>query len=123
MRLSHGHKVNQQLLSVHLRVYGPEEYIQCCREFFTKMGGFRAIPDGEIERTPSPNPVGRADLSTRIRLTGIKQVELAKVLDVSQPCVSQILNNDRPWPEKLVGRAEAFLAERTGFTGPAASEE
>ncbi len=108
---------------MHLRVYGPEDYLQRCREFFAEKGGFHSIPDGEIEETPSSSSFCSADLSTRIRLAGIKQVELAKVLGVSQPCVSQILNNDRPWSEKLAQRADAFLAKRMGLSAAVAVEE
>jgi hypothetical protein len=104
------------LQSVHLRVYGPEDYLQRWRRYFAQKGGFTSIPGGEEDEQPLP-PWGLNDLSTRIRLAGIKQVELARHLGVSQPYVCQLLNNDRPWPEEARERAEAFLRKRTRSGG------
>jgi hypothetical protein len=106
----------EELLRIHLRVYGPEDYLQRWRSYFAQKGGFTSIPGGEEDAQPSA-PSDLNDLSTRIRLAGIKQVELARHLGVSQPYVCQLLNNDRPWPDQARKRAEAFLQERTGSWG------
>ncbi len=40
------------------------------------------------------------------------QVELAAHLGVSQPFVSQLLNDDRPWPDRAREKAEALVRDR-----------
>lgn len=106
-----------QLLPVHLRVYGPEDYLRRWRTYFAEKGGFAHIPgdDGRDTQLDSQKHLG--DFSTRIRLAGFKQVELARRLGVSQPFVSQLLNNDRPWPPSVQARAEAILQEWTRSAG------
>jgi hypothetical protein len=123
--LAHTRHGVEQLLAVHLRVYGPEDYLARCRDHFSERGHFADIPGGESGAGDNGHPqvaVGLADLSTRLRAAAIKQIELAQALGVSQPYVSQLMTSSRPWPEQARQRAEALLAERTGTSGMMAPE-
>jgi HTH-type transcriptional regulator / antitoxin HigA len=57
------------------------------------------LGDYEDERDPGPDVSGITGLDTlrnAVQKSGITQVELARVLGVSQPAVSQILGGKRP---------------------------
>lgn len=113
--LAGSHKGVEQLLAVHLRVYGPEDYLDRCRGHFERQGSFTSIP-GRPDEEPEPAGVSLAtDIRVRICLSGIKQVELAKILGVSQPRVSQMLNGSRPWPDSVRQRVEAVVVQRLAF--------
>ena len=117
LTLARGTRSALGLLSYHLRVYGPEDYLERWRCHYARAGSFTSVPGGGLRAGDPDPPHGRSDLSTRVRLAGIRQVDLAERLGVSQPYVSQLLNGDRPWSERAREQAERLLAERTASPG------
>jgi hypothetical protein len=109
--LSGGWKALNQ---IHLRVYGPEDYLERCRGVLSERGGFSAIPgaDGSPILPDSDLPPGdvAADLRVRLRRAGLSQDDLARHLGKSKSFISQVLNGKKPWPPGLRERAEAFVA-------------
>jgi hypothetical protein len=100
-----------ELLRLHVRVYGPEDYLHHCREHFAAVGNFRFIPGGAGRGNTDPEQP-TLDLGARLRGAGFTQSQLARHLEVSQPFISQLENLARPWPERLRERAEELLRER-----------
>lgn len=117
----------EKLLAVHLRVYGPENYLGRCRAHLSETGHFGQIlggdsdgdGDGHGDNQPDGAP-GFTDLATRIRMAGIRQADLAKALEVSQPYVSRLMTGNQQWPERHRQRAEAMLTARTEMSATSA---
>ena len=106
------------LREIHLRVYGPEDYLDRCRRLLAERGQFLTIPGGGVNETvPDTAPLlgdANLDLKVRLRRAGLTQQDLASHLGVSAAFVSKVLNGKRPWPEGLRERAEAFVAGDQG---------
>jgi hypothetical protein len=102
------------LSDVHLRIYGPEDYLDRLRGLLTEGGQFSIIPGSDSEAA-SPaeaslldNP--NLDLKLRLRRAGLTQQALAAHLGVKPPFVSDVLNGKKPWPPGQLERAEEFVA-------------
>lgn len=106
---------DRELDAVHLRVYGQEDYLDRCRDWLIKRGSFALIPGRQLE-----DPEGEEDrpeggesgfnLRLQMRQAGLTQRGLAQHLGVSEPFVSKVMNEERPWPERMRERAERFVA-------------
>jgi len=98
------------LNEIHLRVYGPEDYLDRARNLVAEKGRFVTIPGGG-EMPAASVLLGDANLAMRVRLqqAGVSQDELARHLGVSKSFVSKLLNGKKAWPEGMRERAEAFL--------------
>jgi len=98
------------LLSLHIRIYGPENYLERCREHFVEHGGFTCIA-GSTQQPDNPTAASSQNLGMRLRLAGFSQTELARRLEVSQSFISQLEKGFRPWPHGSRLRAERLLQE------------
>ncbi len=101
------------LLRVHLRVYGREDYLARCRDHFARQGKFAEISGAGVPSTVENSNIA-SPLAVRIQQAGIRQVELARLLRISQPRVSQLVNSARPWPRPYQRRVEELIARRLG---------
>jgi len=100
----------QDVDRLHLRVYGPEDYLQRLRARIADGTGFSSIP--EPASVPAVNGV-ELDLKARMERVGITQAELAEHLGKKRCYISALLNGIRPWPKSdLRERCQAFLADR-----------
>ena len=105
----------QDIDRLHLRVYGPEDYLQRLRQYVANEGGFSSIP--EPAAVPTVGSV-ELDLKARMDAAGVTQTELAEHLGKKRAYVSALLNGIRPWPRgDLLERCEAFVADRERQTG------
>jgi hypothetical protein len=102
------------LSQIHLRVYGPEDYLDRWRCLFAERGGFSAIPgaDGpavlaDADALPADGGVG---LKVRLRRAGLSQDDLARHLGVTKSFVSMLLTGKKAWPAGMRERAEAFVS-------------
>jgi hypothetical protein len=90
---------------LHLRVYGPEDYLVRLRTHLAHEIGFQSIPD-----VPG---VGAADLHNRMIRLGISKAALAEHVGMSRPYISRVLDGTRPWPNaNLREKCEAFVSSR-----------
>jgi len=103
-----------RLLGIHLRIYGPEDYFERLRRHYEQAGHFECIPGAEGQRADQPIPTGNLDFGMRMHMANVTQVELAAHLGVSQPFMSQLINNKKPWPPGTLAKAEEFLSSRGG---------
>lgn len=104
-----------RLERVHLRVYGPIDYLDRLRRHYASECGFSAIPATTAEMAATiTNPVNATELAARLRESGMKQTELAEALGISQPMVSRVLAGTKPFSAPLVAKALALLSERSG---------
>jgi hypothetical protein len=100
----------QDIDRLHLRVYGPEDYLQRLRQYVASAGGFSSIP--EPAAVPTVGSV-ELDLKARMDAAGVTQTELAEHLGKKRCYVSALLNGIRPWPRgDLQERCRAFVADR-----------
>jgi hypothetical protein len=102
------------LRDVHLRVYGPEDYLDRCRRLVAQRGCFSDIPGGVTAATaPESGPLlgdPNLDLKVRLHRAGLTQQNLARHLGVSAAFVSDVLNGKKHWPQGMRDRAEALIA-------------
>jgi len=99
----------QAIDRLHLRLYGPEDYLQRLRGYVVGAAGFRGI------QVPASVPVANSvalDLKARMERLGITHAELAEHLGKKRPYVTAVLNEKRPWPDGMLPRCEEFLAFR-----------
>jgi hypothetical protein len=99
----------RRLEALHVRVYGPADYLGRLRRYFEDRGRFASIPGAA---PGGPSRPGLLDLASRMARAGMTQGELASRLGVSHPFVSKVLGGVRPWPTGMRERAEAFVAAR-----------
>jgi hypothetical protein len=102
-----------KLNEIHLRVYGPEDYLDRVRGVLAEEGHFSAIPGADSVSAPAPGVLlNDANLDMRVRLqqAGLSQDDLARHLGVSKSFVSKLLNGKKAWPEGLQEQATAFIA-------------
>jgi hypothetical protein len=103
----------KSLGQVHLRIYGPEDYLQRLRRALEERGDFSVIPGGDGPPIPPEGDAllgdGGGDLRVQLRQAGLSQEDLARHLGVSESFVSQVLNGKKQWPAVMRERAEAFL--------------
>jgi len=105
----------QDIDRLHLRVYGPEDYLRRLRQYVASEGGFSSIP--EPAAVPTVGSV-ELDLKARMDTAGVTQTELAEHLGKKRPYVTAVLNGKRPWPRgDLLERCEAFVASRERESG------
>jgi hypothetical protein len=114
----------RELEQVHLRVYGPEDYLGRWKAHLAEKAGFALEPpsgvivDGAPNDQPSSSTLpltgdARADVLIRMRRLRITQSELAQHLDVKQPYVSRILAHGGPGiPQGRLQAIQKFLADR-----------
>jgi hypothetical protein len=105
-----------KLNEIHLRVHGPEDYLDRVRGVLAEEGHFSAIPGGGAASAPTSGVLlGDANLDMRVRLqqAGLSQDDLAGHLGKSQAFISQLLSGKKHWPEGLREQAEAFIAANT----------
>ena len=99
---------------IHLRIYGPENYLDRLRTLLADGGQFSVIPGGQVnEITPSQAPLlgnVNLDLKVRLRRAGLTQQALADYLGVSKGFISDVLNGKKAWPAGMLERAEKFVA-------------
>jgi hypothetical protein len=110
-----------RLAGLHLRVYGPEDYLERCRGLLADRGKFNAIPGGRyIGEAASAVTLDGPTLDLRLRMSqvGVTQRQLARHLGVSEPFVCTILKGKKRWPGELLRRAEVFISERAGVGMP-----
>jgi hypothetical protein len=111
----------QGLSQVHLRVYGPEDYLDRCRRVLAERGGFSTIPGADGLPLSTDTEVLLADpgvdLRVRLQRAGLSQDDLARHLGVSKSFVSKLLAGKKAWPEGMRERAEAFVAGSAPATG------
>jgi hypothetical protein len=102
------------LNQIHLRVYGPEDYLDWCRAVLEERGGFSTIPGGDGSPIPPDAEDLLADagidLRVRLRRAGLSQQDLARHLGVSAAFLSAALSGKKPWPPGMRERAEAVVA-------------
>jgi hypothetical protein len=102
------------LNQIHLRVYGPEDYLDRGRAVLQEPGGFSTIPGADGSPVPPYADVllaeATVDLRVRLRRAGLSQQNLARHLRVSAAFLSAVLNGKKPWPPGMRERAEAFVA-------------
>jgi hypothetical protein len=111
-----------RLNEIHLRVYGPLDYLERVRELLAERGQFSAIPGASNSKVPAVGVLlNDADLDLRVRLkrAGLSQDDLARHLGVSKSFVSKLLNGKKAWPEGMWQRAEALFGGDDVGTGPA----
>jgi hypothetical protein len=101
------------LSEVHLRIYGPEDYLERCRKMLADLGQFTSIPGGTGGEAAMGSGVlmGDINIDVRVRLqrAGLSQEDLARHLGVSKSFISKVLNGKKPWPEGMREQAEAFV--------------
>jgi hypothetical protein len=124
-RLAQARSHRDELTSMHLRVFGPEDYEQRLRDYLAERGGFSQIPGGNTLSTRVPaSEDNTGNLNTRILILGVTQTELASYLQVSKSFVSQLSRGARRWPERLRLLAEAYLDARASVgQGPTTTFE
>jgi hypothetical protein len=96
----------EELDGLLVRFYGPEDFLERWRGHYQAQGGFIATP-----QTVSGDGASTVT-GARLRQAGIKQRALAKQLGVSPGFVSQLLNEQRSWPQDLQQRALGFVRAR-----------
>jgi hypothetical protein len=109
-----------RLNEIHLRVYGPEDYLDRVRGVLAEEGHFSAIPGADSTSPPAPGVLlNDANLDMRVCLqqAGLSQDDLARHLGVSKSFVSKLLNGKKVWPERMRERAEALIAAHTQSGG------
>lgn len=100
----------QSVDRLHVRVYGPEDYLVRLRTYLAHEIGFQSIPD-----VPG---VGAVDLLGRMTRLGISKAELAEHVGKSRPYISRLLDGTRPWPDAVLReQCEAFVASRERDAG------
>jgi len=101
----------KSLNEIHIRVYGPEDYLERCREVLAERGEFLNIPGGTGGVIEADGLLGddNVDLKVRMQRAGLTQDELARHLGVTKSFVSKVLKGRKQWPEGMRARAEAFM--------------
>jgi hypothetical protein len=102
------------LEKLHLRVYGPADYLGRWRGYLACQANFSSIPGG-AEVAPTSTVVNRdgdrksgrpgLDLAIALQRGKIKQKDLARHLGVSAAFVSQVLHGNKKPSEQLLQRA------------------
>ena len=98
------------LRKARVRIYAPEDYLQRWRNQFAAWMGFRVIP------APGDETVslgGRASSPARVRQflrdNGLRQIDLARVLQVSANTLSALMNDRQKWSEEWADRIDQCL--------------
>jgi hypothetical protein len=111
----------KSLNQIHLRIYGPEDYLERCRCVLAERGGFSAIPGSDSSPILPDTDVLLADpgvdLRVRLQRVGLSQDDLAQHLGVSKSFISKLLGGKKAWPEGMWQRAEAFVEAATDASG------
>jgi hypothetical protein len=103
---------------LHLRVYGPEDYLQRWRQHLATRTGFAEIPGGLVAPWPDTTaaaPVAVAtgdvllDLQVWMKTCRVTQKELAGRLGVSDAFVCQLLKRKKRIPPGTRRKVEALL--------------
>lgn len=103
-----------RLHRVHLRVYGPTDYLARLRGYYASECGFSVIPASAAELAATvPNTGDAAELAMQLRELGMKQTELAGALGISQPMVSKVLAGTKLLSAPLAARARTLLSGRS----------
>jgi hypothetical protein len=95
---------SQVLRRVHLRVYAEAGCIDGWNSYFHWSSAAGS--------TISPQTSEISSLTTELRRKGIKQAALAHAVDVDPSQLSKILRAQRPCPDGLLDRANAWLTEQ-----------
>jgi hypothetical protein len=100
---------------LHLRIYGPEDYLDRLRSFFAEKGSFTSIPGGSPPQarsagTADAGEVGPLSMAARMRRAGVTHQELADHLGRERSVVTRMLNKQITWPNGLKQRAEAYVS-------------
>jgi hypothetical protein len=111
------------LTTLHLRVYGPEDYLDRIRVCMEQAGDFTIIPGGNADNEPIAATGQGSDLAGLLARLKITQVEIAKRLGITQPSVSDFVNGVRPWPERVRQGVEEIITERSGGAAAVADED
>jgi hypothetical protein len=110
----------ERLQEVHLRIYGPEDYLERCRRFIAERGSFAAIPGENTPVVTSPSQAllddEGLDLRIRMKQKGITLNELARHLGISKPFVSAALNGKKSWPPDMKERIESYVTTFSGHS-------
>ena len=101
-------QVNSMLISLHLRFYAPEDYLDRLRNYFAERGGFATNDEGASKPQSS---LFDDDLLIRIRKIGIRNKDLASKLGVSPSFVSQLMTGQCSWPQNRRDHVEKLLSE------------
>ncbi len=102
-----------RLNEIHLRVYGPEDYLDRVRGFLAEERHFSAIPGADSTQQPATGVLlgdVNLDLKVRLQRAGLSQDDLARHLGKTKGFISQLLSGKKQWPEGMRERAEAFIA-------------
>jgi len=88
------------LAKTHLRIYTSADYVQRWNEHFGWSGD---LPTAEKERAHST-----IVLAAEMKRKGISQRALAIGIGADPSFVSKIFNGKRPWPSRLLEKAQAW---------------
>jgi len=97
----------ETLQNVHLRVYGPEDYLDRLREHYAAQGNMTGIPGAAAEAPASRDSSG--DFTQRLLCCGLSQREIAKEIGCRQSFLSQCLHGKRRWPDRLKRELEQLF--------------
>lgn len=102
-----------RLNEIHLRIYGPEDYLDRARGLLAARGQFQIIPGAGSAQVPTTDVLlgdTNLDLKVRLQQAGLSQDDLARHLGVSKSFISKVLNGKKAWPEGMREQAEALVA-------------
>ena len=102
------------LEKVHLRVYGPEDYLDRLRAYYATVGNMARIPGAAAESTTSPRSSG--DVAQTLLCCGLSQRQIAHELGCSQPYLNQCVHGKRPWPDRVKPKLERLLSRLAVLT-------
>jgi hypothetical protein len=91
---------------LHLRIYGPEDYLARWSALF----GWPACVTTALRPVASDRS---AEVQAGLRGLGMSLRELARALEVDASFLSKIFNGKKPWPEGLLRRAQGALERRS----------
>jgi hypothetical protein len=103
-----------RLNDIHLRIYGPEDYLDRVRSLVAARGQFASIPGAPSGQGMAPGSLlGDPNLELKMRMhqKGLSQDDLARQLGVSKSFVSKLLSGTKMWPEGMWERAEAVVRD------------
>jgi hypothetical protein len=110
---------------IHLRIYGPEDYLDRCRHVLAERGSFSAIPGADDSQTQMDADAllldAGVDLRVRLQGAGLSQDDLARHLGKSKSFISQLLSGKKNWPAGMRERAQAYIASVIPIAEPEGS--
>jgi hypothetical protein len=95
---------------LHLRVYGPEDYLERCRGYFEEQGAFSEIAGVALHDNQARLQVAKPSLKVRLQQMNVTQEQLAQRLGISRSWVTQLLNGQSNWPEPLKQEVEDVIS-------------